>query len=89
MNATQTVSPRAAWLILLAISAASFLVAEYLGERDVAVAGILAIAAAKVALVLRAFMEIRRAPRGIRVYLQAWTVACALLIYALWWAAAR
>ena len=78
--------PRNAWLLLLVISAASFGVAEFMAERRVAVAAIMGIAAAKIAVILVRFMDIDRAPTGIRRYLYGWTFGCAGLIFILWWA---
>ena len=80
-------APRNAWLLLLAISATSFLAAEYLGERRVAVAAILAIAAMKVLVVLFRFMALERAPRAVRLYFMVWTTLCAAIPFALWWIA--
>lgn len=72
------------WFALVAVTMVSFLAAEYLDQRRIAVAAILMIAAIKVALIMRNFMEIAAAPRGIRLYLGAWTIACALLIFGMW-----
>lgn len=81
------VGPRNAWLLLLLVSVASFFAAEFMGERHVAVAAIMAIAAAKVVVILLRFMEIDRAPAGVRYYLYGWASGCAGVIFALWWAA--
>lgn len=87
MSDTLARGPRNAWLLLLVVSAASFGVAEYLGERHVAIATILAIAALKVAVILFCFMELDKAPRGIRRYFLVWTAACAGVPFVLWWLA--
>ncbi len=80
--------PRNAWLLLLLISAISFVAAEFMAERHVAIAAIMAIAAAKISIVLLRFMDIDRAPVGIRRYMHGWTYGCAGLILILWWASA-
>lgn len=80
--------PRNAWLLLLLISAVSLVAAEFLAERHVAVAAIMTIAAAKTVIILLRFMEIDRAPTAIRRYLYAWSASCAVLVVALWAAAA-
>ncbi|MDB5674206.1 MAG: hypothetical protein JWM65_1188 [Sphingomonas bacterium] len=75
---------RRAWLRLFAITVLSFTSAEYLGRRDIAVAAILSIAAIKVIVILRRFMDIGAAPRGIRFYLSAWPLFCAAMMFSLW-----
>jgi hypothetical protein len=87
MSDTLARGPRNAWLLLLVVSAASFGVAEYLGERHVAIAAILGIAALKVTVILFRFMELEKAPRGIRLYFVAWTAGCAGVPFGLWWVA--
>ncbi len=76
------------WVVLLLVTLISFATAEYLGRRDIAIAAIMAIAAIKVGLIMRRFMDISTAPMGIRAYLAGWTIGCAALIAGLWWAAA-
>ena len=80
-------APRNAWLLLLAISGLSFLAAELMGERHVAIAAIMAISAAKILIILLRFMEVEQAPMFIRRYLYAWTFGIAGAIFTLWWAA--
>jgi heme/copper-type cytochrome/quinol oxidase subunit 4 len=87
MNDIAARGPRNAWLLLLVISAASFGVAEYLGDRHVAIATILVIAGLKVGIILFRFMELGHAPRGIRIYFMLWTAVCTVVPFALWWAA--
>ncbi len=86
MIGNDPVGPRNAWLLLLLISTASFVTAEFMGERRLAIAAIMAIAAAKIGVILLRFMEIDRAPTAIRRYLHGWTFGCAGLIFILWWA---
>lgn len=88
MIGTDARGPRNAWLLLLLISALSLVAAEFLGERHVAVTAIMAIAAAKSAIILVRFMEIDRAPVALRRYLYGWAFGCAGLVVVLWAAAA-
>ncbi len=87
MIGTDSTGPRNAWLLLLLISAISFVAAEWVAERHIAIAAIMAIAAIKIAVVLLRFMDIERAPTGVRRYLYGWTLGCSGLIFILWWAA--
>ena len=87
MNRALSHAPRNAWLFLLAVSGASFVTAEYLGERHLAVAAILGIAALKVLVVLFRFMDLGEAPRPVRMFFLIWTTLCAALPFALWWMA--
>ncbi len=80
-------APRNAWLLLLVVSAASFGVAEYLGERHVAIATIMGIAGFKVGVVLYRFMELGSAPVAIRRYFLIWTAICTGGPMLLWWMA--
>jgi heme/copper-type cytochrome/quinol oxidase subunit 4 len=89
MIGNDAAGPRNAWLLLLLISAVSFGAAEFMAERHIAIAAIMAIAAAKIAIILLRFMEIDRAPAGIRRYLYGWTFGCAGLIFILWWVSAK
>lgn len=82
-------APRNAWLLLLAISGISFLTAELMSERHVAIAAIMVISAAKILVILLRFMEVEQAPMLIRRYLFAWTFGIAAAIFVLWWAAIR
>lgn len=88
MIGNDALGPRNAWLLLLLISAISFGAAELVAARHLAVATIMGVAAAKIAIILLRFMEIDRAPTGIRRYLYGWTFGCAALILGLWWVSA-
>ncbi len=79
--------PRNAWLLLLLISAVSLVAAEFVAERHVAIAAIMAIAAAKTLIILVRFMEVDRAPTAIRRYLYGWSLGVAGAVVALWAAA--
>lgn len=79
--------PRNAWLLLLLISALSLVAAEFVAERHVAIAAIMAIAAAKTLIILVRFMEVDRAPSAIRRYLYGWSLGVAGVVVALWAAA--
>lgn len=85
MIGDNSASPRNAWLLLLLISALSFGAAEYMAQRHIAIAAIVGIAAAKIMVILLRFMDIDRAPTGIRRYMVAWTFGVSALIFALWW----
>ena len=89
MIGNDPIGPRNAWLLLLLISVISFCAAEFLGERHIAIAAIMGIAAAKIVVVLLRFMEIDRAPTAIKRYLYGWTFGCAGLIFVLWWVSIR
>ena len=87
MSESLATAPRNAWILLLLISVASFTVAEYLGERHVAIAIIMLIAGIKAGIVLFRFMDLGEAPRGIRVYFLLWTAVCSGVPIGLWWLA--
>ena len=80
----QLLAVRKAWLLLLLISAISFLTAELMGERHIAVGVVMVIAAAKVAVILAQYMEVSHAPVAIRRYLYGWTFAVAALVILIW-----
>lgn len=61
--------------------------AEYLGHPVAAVAAIMVIAAIKVRLILRNFMELKDGPLPMRILFDVWTAGCAALIVGLYWAA--
>ena len=86
MIGNDPIGPRNAWLLLLLISAASFGAAELMGERHIAIAAIMGIAAVKVVVILLRFMDIDSAPTAIRRYLYGWNFGCAGSIFILWWA---
>lgn len=73
------------WAALVAATLGSFMVAEYLPQRHVAVAAILLVAAFKVRTILRNFMELRHAPAPWRITFDAWTALCAAMITGLCW----
>jgi hypothetical protein len=76
-----------AWLLLVGVTVVSFSNAEFLPWRELAVIAVMLIAAAKVFVILRRFMDVGLAPKGVRIYLTAWTMTCALGVSALWIAA--
>ncbi len=84
MIGNDSIGPRNAWLLLLLISAVSFGAAELMGERHIAIAAIMGIAAVKIFVILLRFMDIDRAPTAIRRYLYGWNFGCAGLIFVLW-----
>lgn len=78
-------APTITWLILVAATLGSFTVAEYLPQRQMAVAAIFLVAAIKVRLILHQFMDLRSAPWPWRVTLDVWTMGCAAMISGLSW----
>ena len=78
-----------AWIVLMAITAASVGTAELASDRPLAVGIVMAIAAVKGGVILGRFMEIGSAPRAVRYYLVGWTIACAVVIAALFRVAGR
>lgn len=86
MIGIDSAGPRNAWLLLLVISAISFGAAELMQQRHIAIAAIVGIAAAKILIILVRFMDIDRAPTGIRRYMFGWTFVVSAAIFALWFA---
>jgi cytochrome c oxidase subunit IV len=74
-----------AWLTLVVISCASVGTAEFLHNRNLAVAIIMAITAVKGGLIVSRFMNLSSAPIGIRLYISGWIVLIALMIAGLFW----
>ena len=75
------------WLLLLAISAAGFFSAEYLPLRPLAIVLICVIAVVKVAVIMRFFMRVDKAPFGVSAYLAGWATLCGVGIAVRWFAA--
>ena len=71
-----------AWILLLVVSIASVGTAELVGNRIVAVMGIMSIAALKGAVIVTRFMDVNGAPRGVRVYMALWIALVAVGITA-------
>ncbi len=84
MSLGSTRTATLAWAGLIAVTVASFGSAEMLRPRALAVAVIFAIVAAKVAIILARFMDLRTAPPGVRLYMAAWTAICCTAILALY-----
>ena len=77
------------WLVLLAASAASLWLgadAPSPGNRGhtAAIVGVLAIAFAKIWLIVRYFMEVRFGPRWLRIVMDVWVVGVFAAITALY-----
>jgi hypothetical protein len=72
------------WLLLIGVTALSFTNAELVPWRALAVAAVMLIAAAKVFVIMRRFMDVAFAPKGVRIYLGLWTAGCALGVVLLW-----
>lgn len=75
------------WGTLVVATLGSCGVAEYLRQPLLAVALIMAVAAFKIRLILRHFMELRHGPLGLRMLFDAWTAGCALMIFGVYWLA--
>jgi hypothetical protein len=73
------------WGTLVLATLGSFGVAEYLPHPLLAVAVFILIAAFKIRLILRHFMELKDGPLGLRVFFDLWTGSCAALIIGLCW----
>jgi len=72
--------PARIWLILMALTGASVLLAEQLSLRAVAVAGIFLIAAAKAELVMRHYMELGLAERYWLIMYSIWLAVVTLML---------
>lgn len=72
--------PSRIWLVLIALTAASFLVAEQLHVRLLALGAIFVIAALKAELVIDHYMEARRAERHWIVMYMGWVAGVTLLL---------
>lgn len=70
------------WALLMAATLLSWHLGHGMGQSTAAAAGpaILVIAFIKVRFVVLDFMEIRAAPRWLRLALQAWLVACCAVL---------
>lgn len=68
------------WLALIVATLGSFVVAEYLAQPRWGVAAIMIVAAFKVRLILRHFMELKHASTELRVLFDAWILVCAGMI---------
>ncbi|WP_433518224.1 cytochrome C oxidase subunit IV family protein [Nonomuraea sp. CA-143628] len=69
------------WLVLMAATVVSWYLGDGHGTRRLATVVVLAVAFVKVYLVGRYFMELREAPRVLRLLFGAWTlVVCAVLV---------
>ena len=70
----------AAWTFLVAATLMSFWAAAHLGTQMGAIAAIMTIAAGKVIVVLRRFMDFNRLALPLKLYFYAWSIGCAALI---------
>ena len=76
-----------AWLVLVALTLASFAVAEGASSAGLAATSVILIAAFKVRLVFVYFMELEWKPAPWRFLFEIWTVASAVLIVGGYWLA--
>ena len=78
----------AAWIFLVAATLLSFWVAAHSGTQVAQIAAIMTIAAVKVIVVLRRFMNADRLARPLRIYFYVWTFGCAAMILGVAWISA-
>ena len=76
-----------AWLALVAVTLASFALAEGAASPKFAATVVMIIAAFKVRLVIVHFMELRWRPLPWRVLFECWTAAITLVIVGGYWLA--
>jgi hypothetical protein len=69
-----------AWLLLVVATLASLWTAGHLGAQMVAITASMAIAATKVIVVLRRFMESDRLSLPLRLFFYGWSIGCAIMI---------
>jgi Prokaryotic Cytochrome C oxidase subunit IV len=70
----------AAWAFLVTATLASLWAAGHLGAPMAVIAVSIGIAAIKVIVVLRRFMELGRLSLPLRLFFYGWSVCCALMI---------
>lgn len=73
------------WSILILFTIGSCAIAEFLPRRELAVALIMFVAAFKIRLILRHFMELRHGPLELRIFFDVWTAGCAAMIFGVYW----
>ncbi len=66
------------WVALIALTMVSFTGSSALGNPGLAAAAVLGIAFFKVRIVVREFMEVRHAPLGLKIALEAWGAIVAI-----------
>lgn len=84
MTPAGTRETSAVWATLMVATLGSYCLAEYLGQPSIAVAAIILVAAFKVRLILRHFMELKAGPLTWRLFFDAWIGVCAALIIGLY-----
>jgi heme/copper-type cytochrome/quinol oxidase subunit 4 len=72
--------------LMLATCASTWLLSKDSVTPKVAVVAIMLVAAVKVRLVIRYFMEVRRAPLALRLVCDGWLLAVTVLIIAVYFA---
>jgi hypothetical protein len=68
------------YLCLLGATFFAYGISEAPSDRRLLVAGVMAVAALKVGLILRHFMELEAAPKAWRIGFACWTWGCAAMI---------
>ncbi len=79
------------WLFLIAATVASWEFGHGLGFGEnirLSTTAVIVIAFIKARMVILDFMEIRHAPPGLRLLLEAWTLVVATTLLALYWQSA-
>jgi caa(3)-type oxidase subunit IV len=75
----------AVWLVLIAATLVSWESARNSGDYRLASSAVLLIAFIKARLIGLEFMELRAAPRLLRLIFEAWTVLACTTLLALYW----
>jgi hypothetical protein len=75
----------AVWLVLMAATLVSWESARKSGDYRLASSAVLLIAFVKARLIGLEFMELRAAPRPLRLIFEAWTVLACTTLLALYW----
>jgi Prokaryotic Cytochrome C oxidase subunit IV len=81
----------AIWILLVAATGVSWALGHGMGFSSIRAASsaVIVVAFIKVRFVIQEFMEIRTAPRFMRVIAETWLVAICAVLLALYWTAAR
>jgi hypothetical protein len=77
-----------AWAFLVGATLLTIWASGHIGVQRVAVTISIAIAAAKVVVVLHAFMGMGRVARPVRIYFYVWTLGCGTMIGGIAWLSA-
>lgn len=75
----------AAWAFLVAATLVTFWITAALDTQLAAIGACMALAAAKVFVVLRYFMESNRLSMPLRIFVYGWAIGCAAMILGVAW----